>query len=153
MGTSTNIKTQLTNDMKTAMREKNKTQLDAVRMILASVKQYEVDYRAEADDETMLVLLDKMLKQRRESVKQYLEAKRDDLADKENFEISVIQKYLPAPLSDKELQQLIKSTITELNANSMQDMGKVMAQLKPQVQGRADMSNVSKTIKALLSGN
>ena len=150
---TTNIKIQLTNDMKTAMREKNKTQLDAVRMILASVKQYEVDNRITADDETMLVILDKMLKQRRESAKQYQAANRQDLADKENFEISVIQHYLPTPLSDKELEQLIQSTIETVDANSMQDMGKVMAQLKPQVQGRADMAMVSKTIKALLTGN
>ena len=153
MDKPTSIKAQLQHDMKVAMREKNQAQLNTVRMILASVKQFEVDNRVAVNDETMLAILDKMLKQRRESVKQFEAAKRQDLADKEQFEMTVIQKYLPAALSKNELQNLIQSTIQSVGATSIQDMGKVMAQLKPQVQGRADMSSVSQHIKSLLAGN
>ena len=145
------LKTQLNEDMKTAMRAKDKPRLGVIRLALAAIKQREVDERIELDDTEVLVVLDKMVKQRRESIRQYREAKRDDLADKEDFEISVIQDYLPTALSDDELQKIIQSAISESGASSMKDMGKLMAVLKPQVQGRADMSAVSKIVKEALS--
>ncbi len=145
------LKDQITADMKEAMRAKDKETLGTIRLIQAAIKQREVDERIELDDSQVLAVLDKMVKQRRDSIKQYLDAGRDELAAKEEAEINVIQKYLPAALSETELDALIEEAITSSGAQSMQDMGKVMGLLKPKVQGRADMGAVSARIKARLS--
>jgi len=145
------IKLRLTDDMKTAMREKDKARLGVVRLALAAIKQREVDERIELDDVQVLAVLDKMVKQRRDSASQYEAAGRQDLADQENYEISVISSYLPAALGDAELAALIDEAVAATGAASMQEMGKVMAWLKPKVQGRADMGAVSQKIKARLS--
>lgn len=145
------LKDQITADMKEAMRAKDKETLGTIRLIQAAIKQREVDERIELDDSQVLAVLDKMVKQRRDSIKQYLDAGRDELAAKEEAEINVIQKYLPAALSETELDALIEEAITSSGAQSMQDMGKAMGLLKPKVQGRADMGAVSARIKARLS--
>jgi hypothetical protein len=144
------IKAEITEAMKTAMKAKDKERLAAIRLILADFKRIEVDERIEIDDERALVILDKMLKQRRDSIKQYQDAGRQELADKEQAEIDVIQSFLPAPFTEAELEDLIAQAIETSSAQSMQDMGKVMGILKPQLQGRADMGAVSKLIKARL---
>ena len=141
------IKDQLTEAMKTAMREKQKDRLGAIRLMLAEFKRIEVDERIEVADERALVVLDKMVKQRRDSAKQYEDADRPELAEKENFEIEVIQEFLPQPLTDDEIASLIEEAVAATGAAGMQDMGKVMGQLKPKLQGRADMGAVSKLIK------
>jgi hypothetical protein len=146
------LKQQLTEDMKTAMRAKDKQRLGVVRLALAAIKQREVDERIELDDTDVLAVIDKMVKQRRDSAQQYTDADRQELADQENYEIGVLQEYLPAALDEAELIRLITSAITESGAGSMKDMGKVMGILKPQVQGRADIGDVSQRIKALLGG-
>jgi uncharacterized protein YqeY len=146
------LKQQLTDDMKAAMRAKDKPRLGVIRLVLAAIKQREVDERIELDDTQVLAVLDKMVKQRRDSVKQYEDAGRQELADQESYEIGVLQDYLPAALSDAELDTLITAAIKSTAAASMGDMGKVMGVLKPQVQGRADMGEVSKRIKSLLAG-
>ncbi len=139
-------------DMKASMKAKNKARLSAIRMILAAIKQIEVDERIELDNERVIIILDKMLKQRRDSIKQFRDAKRDDLAVIEEAEVLVIQDFLPQALTEKEIDSLIKEAITTTAATSMKDMGKVMGLLKPKMQGRADMSIVSKQIKAVLVG-
>jgi len=133
--------------MKDAMRAKDKERLGAIRLIQSDVKRIEVDERIEVDDERMLVILDKMLKQRRDSITQYEAANRPELAAIEYAEITVIQSFLPTPLTADEISALILSAVSESGASSMKDMGKVMAILKPQVQGRADIAEVSKLIK------
>ena len=145
------LKDQLTADMKEAMRAKDKERLGTVRLILAAIKQREVDERIELDDAQVLAVLDKMVKQRRDSIKQYKDAGRDELAAVEEAEIAVIQAYLPAALSDEEIDTLIEEAISSSGASGMQDMGKVMGQLKPKLQGRADMGQVSGKIKARLA--
>ncbi|CZI98809.1 TPA: lpg2359 family Dot/Icm T4SS effector [Legionella pneumophila subsp. pneumophila] len=145
------IKEQINNDIKDAMRAKDKNLLNALRLISAAVKQIEVDERIEVDDERMLVILDKMSKQRKESIAQFEKASRDDLVAQEQFELNVISKYLPAPLTDNEIEELISDAIKSTGAEKMSDMGKVMAILKPKLQGRADMAQVSARIKAKLS--
>jgi uncharacterized protein YqeY len=145
------LKDQLTADMKDAMRAKDKERLGTVRLILAAIKQREVDERIELDDPQVLAVLDKMVKQRRDSIKQYQDAGRDELAAQEESEISVIQAYLPAALSDEEIDALIEEAIAASGAEGMKDMGKVMGQLKPKLQGRADMGQVSGKIKTRLS--
>ncbi|USA42833.1 GatB/YqeY domain-containing protein [Spongiibacter taiwanensis] len=142
------LKQQLTAEMKSAMRAKEKERLAAIRLILSEVKRIEVDERIDVDDERMLVVLDKMCKQRRDSISQYEQAGRDDLASQERFEMEVIQTFMPTPLTDAELDTLIADAISQTGATSMKDMGQVMAILKPQLQGRADMAAVSKKIKA-----
>jgi len=144
------LKQRLSDDMKAAMRSKDKPRLGVVRLALAAIKQREVDERIELDDAQVLAVLDKMVKQRRDSVQQYESAGRQELADQEKYEITVLQDYLPAALSEDELEALIKAAIDSTGAASMQDMGKVMGVLKPQVQGRADMAAVSQKIKAAL---
>ena len=136
--------------MKTAMKGGDKARLGIVRLILAALKQVEVDERVELDDARIISILDKMLKQRRESASQYESAGRQDLLDQEVYEIGVLQTYLPAALTDAELEQLITEAVARSGASSMQDMGKVMALLKPQVQGRTDMGALSGKIKAKL---
>ena len=145
------LKDQLTEDMKTAMRSKDKQRLGVIRLALAAIKQREVDERIELDDTQVLAVLDKMLKQRKDSISQFGAAGRQDLVDKEAFEVSVIQEYLPTALSEQEIDVLVKTVIAEVGAKSMQDMGAVMAKLKPQTQGRADMSMVSQKVKAAFS--
>lgn len=144
------LKTQIIEDMKNAMRAQAKEKLQAIRLITAALKQKEVDERKELSDTDVLAILDKMIKQRVDSVKQYELAKRQDLIDQENFEIKIIKHYLPEGLSETELTQIIKDAIKEVEAKGMQDMGKVMNLLKPKVQGRADMGLVSQKIKSLL---
>ena len=139
-------------DMKSAMRASDKRRLGVIRLILAAIKQREVDERIVLDDSQVTVVLDKMLKQRRESISQYEQAGRTDLVEQEQFEMGVIQAYLPQPLSPAEVDTLIGQAIAETGANGIKDMGKVMALLKPQLQGRADMSAVSAQIKAKLGG-
>lgn len=146
------LKQRLTADMKTAMRDKDKQRLGVVRLALAAIKQREVDERIELDDAQVLAVLDKMIKQRRDSVRQYEDAGRRELADQESYEISILQTYMPAALSEAELDGLIAEAVATSGAASMQDMGKVMGLLKPKVQGRADMAAVSAKIKARLAG-
>ncbi len=138
-------------DMKAAMKAKEKDKLNVIRMILAAIKQIEVDERIELDDARVIVVLDKMLKQRRESIKQYNDAGRTDLSDIEEAEVIVIQDYLPKALSQEEISTMVEKAVTDTGAASMKDMGKVMGLLKPQMLGRADMSVVSSVIKAKLS--
>ena len=144
------LKQKLTDDMKAAMRAKDKQRLGVVRLALAAIKQREVDERTELDDTQVLAVIDKMVKQRRDSAQQYTDAGRQELADQENYEIGVLQEYLPAALDETELDELINKAIADTGAASMKEMGKVMGILKPQVQGRADMGAVSQRIKALL---
>jgi len=145
------IKERLTQEMKSAMKAKQKDRLLVIRTMLAAVKQKEVDERVEVDDEMLLVILDKQLKQRRESAKIYREAGRDELLKNEEFEMSIIQEFLPEAMSDDEINNLIEQAIAKTSAQSMKDMGKVMGILKPQVQGKADMSQISQLIKSRLS--
>ncbi len=144
------VKDRLQQDMKDAMRGGDKRRLGVIRLILAAVKQREVDERIELDDEQMLTVLDKMAKQRRESMDQYARAGRDDLVDQENFELEVLKAYLPEQLSDTEVDTMIGEAIQNTGAASMKDMGKVMGELRSKLQGRADMSAVSARIKARL---
>lgn len=137
--------------MKSAMKEKAQLRLTTIRLILSAVKQVEVDERITVDDDRMIVILDKMAKQRRESIGQYEQAKRDDLAANERQELAIISQYLPEALSEAEIEQLLAEVIKQTSATSIKDMGKVMAALKPQLQGRADMSKVSQLIKSRLS--
>ncbi len=146
----TPLKTRINEAMKAAMRARDKSRLGAIRLIQAEIKRIEVDERIEIDEARMLAILDKMRKQRRDSIQQYEEAGRAELAEQEHREIAVIEEFLPARLSDDELNTLIDDAIAATGAQSMQDMGKVMGQLKPKVQGRADMAVVSKAIKSRL---
>lgn len=145
------IKERLNNDIKDAMRAKDENLRNTLRLIAAAVKQIEVDERIEVTDERMLVILDKMCKQRKESIAQYEKANRNDLVAQEQFELDVIKKYLPEPLSAAEIEQMVQDAIAVTGATKMADMGKVMAQLKSSLQGRADMAEVSTLIKAKLS--
>ncbi len=146
------LKAQITEDMKIAMRAHEKAQLGVIRLILAAIKQQEVDTRIEMDDTAVLVVLDKMCKQRRESIRQYSDAGRTDLVAQEEYELGIIQTYLPHPLSAAELDELILQAMAETGATSVRDMGKVMTWLKPKAQGRTDMGQVSGLIKARLGG-
>ncbi len=136
--------------MKDAMRAKDKPKLGTIRLILADIKRIEVDERIDIDDQRILTVMDKMLKQRRDSIEQYRAANRDDLALIEEQEMIVIQSFLPTPLSDEEITELINTAISDTGATSIKDMGKIMAQLKPTLQGRADIGAVSGKIKAAL---
>ena len=146
------LKNRINEDVKSAMRNKDKVRLGTLRLITAAFKQKEVDERIELDDAAVLAILDKMVKQRKDSIEQYTKAERNDLADVEKAEITIIQEYLPAQLSDAEIEQMIDEAMSATGASSMQDMGKVMGQLKPKLQGRADMGQVSQKIKQKLSG-
>jgi uncharacterized protein len=148
---SLGLKHSLTEAMKDAMRAKDKERLGTIRLILAEVKRIEVDERIELGDDRVLAILDKMIKQRKDSVEQFRAAAREDLASKEEEEIRVIQDFLPAALSEDELDRLITMAIEQTGASSMQDMGKVMGILKPQIQGRADVGATSQKIKARLT--
>ncbi|BAP56203.1 hypothetical protein THII_1906 [Thioploca ingrica] len=145
------IKEKITEDMKVAMRAKEKQRLGVIRLIQAAIKQREVDERISLDDTQVIVVLDKMLKQRRDSIEQYEKAKRQDLVDQEAFEIQVIKTYLPQPLTETELANLITHAIQATGATTVKDLGKVMGILKVQVQGRAEMKQVSDQIKQRLN--
>ncbi|RDS83976.1 GatB/YqeY domain-containing protein [Dyella psychrodurans] len=146
------LKQQLTEDMKTAMRGGDKHRLGVIRLVLAAIKQREVDERIELDDVQTLTVLEKMLKQRKDSVSQYAAAGREDLADVERAEMVVIEGYLPAKLSDEEVDAIITAAIAETGATSARDMGKVVGVVKNKAAGRADMGQVSARIKARLGG-
>lgn len=144
------IKDQLKEDMKAAMKAGEKSKLAVIRMVSAAIKQIEVDERKELNDAETLAVIDKMVKQRRESIKQFREGNREDLAAVEEAEIEVLKNWLPEPLTDDEIAGLIAAAIQQIGAEGMKDMGKVMGVLKPQLQGRADMGAVSGKIKAQL---
>lgn len=146
------LKQQLTEDMKTAMRGGDKPRLGVIRLILAAVKQREVDERIELDDTQTIAVLEKMVKQRKDSVSQYVAAGREDLADVERAEMTVIEAYLPAKLGEAEIDALIEAAIAETGASSARDMGKVVAAVKAKAAGRADMGLVSGRIKQRLNG-
>lgn len=145
------LKSRLTEDMKNAMRAHEKEKLGVIRLIQAAIKQYEVDERKDVDDNQVLIILEKMLKQRRESIAQFEQANRQDLLAIEKFEVELIQTYMPKPLTDSEIESIIKTAVVKTGAKSMQDMGKIMAEVKPLLFGRADMSAVSAKIKQQLS--
>ena len=145
------LKARIQEDVKTAMRAHERERLAALRLISAAIKQKEVDERVELDDSQVLAVLDKMVKQRRESIEQYEQAGREDLAARERFELELIQGYLPRQLGQDELSELIQRTISELGASSLRDMGPVMNALRGEVQGRADMKAVSEAVKAQLA--
>ena len=144
------LKAQINEAMKAAMRAKEKERLGTIRLVLAEIKKVEVDERIDPDDVRVTSILDKMVKQRRDSMKQFADAGRDELAAKEQTEIEVIQEFLPQPLSEEEIASLIEEAIASTGATSMQDMGKVMGLLKPQMAGKADMGKVSGLIKQRL---
>ncbi len=145
------LKQRINDDVKQAMRDREKQRLGALRMITAAIKQKEVDERTELDDNGVLALIDKLAKQYRDSIEQYREAGRDDLVEKESNELNIITEYLPEQLNETDLEALINKAIEETGASGMADMGKVMGELKPKVQGRADMGAVSAKVKTLLS--
>ncbi|OQX31906.1 MAG: glutamyl-tRNA amidotransferase [Candidatus Sedimenticola endophacoides] len=146
------LKQRITDDMKSAMKAGDKPRLGAIRLLLAAIKQREVDERIELNDEQVLAVLDKMVKQRRDSIAQYEKAARPDLAEQEQFEIDVLQEYLPEALGEEEIAAMIAEAITGSGAETMRDMGKVMGQLKPKLQGRADIGAVSALVKQQLGG-
>jgi uncharacterized protein len=146
------LRQQVTEDMKAAMRAKDSARLNAIRLLLAAMKQREVDERIELSDPQVIEVIEKMLKQRRDSISQYEAANRQDLADAEKFEVGVLTTYLPQPLSEAEIAALLDSAIDGTGAADVKDMGKVMALVKPQIIGRADVGRVSGLIKARLGG-
>ena len=149
--TQESLKSQIHNAMKAAMRAKEKARLSVIRLIQAEFKRIEVDERIEIDDARVLIVLDKMVKQRRDSANQYRDAGRSELEEQELFEIGIIQEFLPQQLTADEITAIIDTAVNDSGASSMADMGKLMALIKPQVQGRADMGSVSKLIKQKLS--
>lgn len=148
---TTELKERIQKDMIASMRAKDKETLGTIRMLQAAIKQKEIDQRITLDDTEVLNTVEKMIKQRRESAKQFTAGNRPELAAKENHEIEILAKYLPEALSEAELDALIDKAVADANATSMKDMGKVMGTLKPQVQGRADMGALSSKIKQRLS--
>lgn len=147
-----NLRQQITEDMKSAMRAGDSRRRDAIRLLQAALKQREVDERIELDDGAVIAVIEKMLKQRRDSIAQYEAAHRQDLADAEKFEVSVLQGYMPSALSDAEVDAAITEAVSTTGAKGPQDMGKMMAMLKPRLSGRADMSKVSALVKGKLAG-
>lgn len=145
------LKTRLSEDMKAAMRAKDHISLSTIRLINAAVKQFEVDERTEADDAKVIALITKMVKQRKDSAKIYADAGRNDLADKENAEIDILHRYLPAMMTTEEIENAVAEAIKQTGAAGMADMGKVMSVLKTALAGKADMGDVNKILKAKLS--
>jgi len=145
------LKARITEDMKTAMKAKESAKLAAIRLLLAAVKQKEVDERVELDDNAVIAVIEKLVKQRKDSVSQYEAAKRQDLADLEKAEIAILGAYLPEKMSSEETAAAVAAAIAETGAKSPADMGKLMAVLKPRLAGKADMAEVSKQVKAALS--
>ncbi len=146
------LKSRIQEDVKGAMRARNRQRLDALRLITAAIKQKEVDDRVELDDGAVIGVLNKMIKQRRDSIDQFQKAGRDELAAREAYEIDVIQNYMPAAMDEAELESLIDAALAQTDASSMKDMGKVMGALKAKIKGRADMGAVSAKVKARLGG-
>jgi len=146
------LKDQILADMKTAMREKNSSQLESIRMLRAAIQRIEVDERAELDDTQVLAVLQKQIKQSQDAFNQFTQGERPDLAEKEQIHIDHLKVYLPEQLNEDEITALVTATISETGAQEMRDMGKVMGKLKPQLQGKADMGQVSAIIKAKLQG-
>ncbi|MGJ8647617.1 MAG: GatB/YqeY domain-containing protein [Marinomonas colpomeniae] len=144
------LKKHISDTLKTAMRAKEKQRVTVIRTILSECKKIEIDERIELDDARVLAVLDKMNKQRKDSNQQFIDGGREDLAKIEQEEMLIISEFLPTPLTDEEVGEIVKAAITETGANSMQQMGAVMAIVKPQVQGRADMAQISKQVKAQL---
>ncbi|GMR08770.1 MAG: CBU_1594 family Dot/Icm type IV secretion system effector [Gammaproteobacteria bacterium] len=145
------LKARIIEDMKSAMRARDKPRLATIRLITSAIKQIEVDERIELDDARVLSVLEKMIKQRRDSIEQFEKAARTDLSDREKAEVVIIQEYMPAALSEEELEVILNQVISDTGASSMKDMGKVMGALKPRVAGRADMGALSAKIKARLN--
>ncbi|MDO8959868.1 MAG: GatB/YqeY domain-containing protein [Rhodocyclaceae bacterium] len=145
------LKARVTEDMKLAMKAKEAARLGAIRLLLAAIKQREVDERIELDDAAVIAVIEKMLKQRKDSITQYEAAKRQDLADVEKFEIEVLTTYMPQAMSAAEVEMIIAEALAASGATSPADMGKVMALVKPRIAGRADMGEVSKLVKAKLA--
>ena len=145
------LKERITEDMKTALRAKDSARLAAIRLLLAAMKQKEVDERVELDDAAVTAVIEKLLKQRKDSAAQYEAANRQDLADQEKFEIGVLSAYMPQPFSPEQVAGLVQQAVAETGAAGAKDMGKVMAWLKPKLAGRADMTTVSAQVKAALS--
>ncbi|KEI73160.1 GatB/YqeY domain-containing protein [Endozoicomonas elysicola] len=143
------VRDQLTEAMKEAMRNRDKSRLGTIRLALAELKRIEIDEKS-LDDQRALAVLDKMVKQRRDAIEQFESAGRTDLADQEKLELNVLADFLPTPLSESEITELVDLAITSTGASSMADMGKVMGIVKPQAQGRADMSSISKIVKSRL---
>jgi uncharacterized protein YqeY len=148
--TDSSIKQKIQEDMKEAMRAKESTRLGTIRLLMAAIKQREVDERISLDDQEIMAVIDKMIKQRRESITQFEAAGRQELADQEKNEIALLQTYLPPALSEAEIDAMVKEAVTATQASSIKDMGKIMAILKPKVQGRADIAVVSHKIKSHL---
>ena len=146
------LKARITEEMKAAMRARDRQRLSAIRLVLAGIKQKEVDERKALTDQDVISVVQKMIKQRRESITQYEKAARADLAEVEKFELSVLQSYMPQPLSESEVEAAVAAALTESDAQSVRDMGQVMGVLKNKLAGRADMSVVSAIVKARLSG-
>ena len=144
------LKEQITNDMKTAMRNKETDRLNAIRLLLAAIKQKEVDERIELTDANIVSIIEKMIKQRKDSITQYEVAKRDDLVASETFEMKLLQTYMPEQLSDDEIASAVQEAVQVTGASGPQDMGKVIAYLKNQLAGKADMGKVSGLVKAAL---
>lgn len=144
------LKAQISEDMKNAMRAKDSVRLGAIRLLQSAIKQREVDERIELNDQDVIAVIEKMLKQRRDSIAAYESANRQDLADVEKFEVSVLQKYLPQALSDDEVSALLEKVVSETGASGIKDMSKVMAAIRPLVVGRADMGKISGLIKTRL---
>ncbi len=146
------LKSRIQEDVKGAMRARDRQRLDALRLITAAIKQKEVDERVDLDDRGVITVLEKMIKQRRDSIDQFNKAGRDELAAREAFEIEIIQQYMPAAMGESEVEALIDAALEETGASEMKEMGKVMGALKPKLQGRADMGAVSAKVKARLGG-
>lgn len=144
------LKSRITEDMKLAMKARETARLGAIRLILAAIKQREVDERIELDNAAVIAVIEKMLKQRKDSITQYEAAKRQDLADAEKFEVEVLLAYMPQALSGAEIEAIVVKAVADAGAKAPADMGKVMALVKPQIAGRADMGEVSKLVKAKL---
>ena len=147
------LKKQIQDAVISAMKAGEKKRLAIIRLMTSAMKQIEIDERIELDDQRIIVILDKMVKQRRESISQFKTAERDDLVKQENFEIDIIQEFLPQALGEEEVDEIVSQAIKQTGASSIKDMGKVMGLVKPQIVGRADMGEVSGRIKSLLSTN
>lgn len=152
MSNTTNLKQQIQDAVIVAMKAKEKPRLAALRLVTSAIKQIEVDERIELDDSRVITVLDKMLKQRRESISQFKTAGRDELVAQETFEINIIGEFLPQPLTQGEIETIVNNAVAQTDATTIRDMGKVMGRVKPQITGRADMAEVSAKIKVILGG-
>ncbi len=142
---------QINQDIKSAMLEKRVLERDTLRMLLAEIKRYQIDEKTEATDEVVLTIINKMVKQRKDSIEQFTKGARDDLASKEKDQLEVIKQYLPEQLSEDKIREIVEAAVKSTQASSMQDMGKVMGAIKPELQGKADMGLVSQIVKSSLS--